>query len=282
MIVSSLKRSGGRANDHLRPLKASFDVFGYTAGSILFEIGNTKVLCSVTMQPSVPPFLKGKGTGWLSAEYSMLPTATTIRTQRESTTMKKNGRSVEISRLISRALRSVIALDKLGERTITIDCDVLQADGGTRTACITGAYFALEHALNYWVSIKQVSPLVLKDSIVAVSAGIFQGVAVLDPDFAEDSAIDSDFNFVITKSDAIIEVQGTAEKQPVTWDQFEQLKNLALSGSHQLFDYFATLNRGPQSLITPIQIDDIPLNIKEKPARKNQAAPMFSLMNRTS
>lgn len=279
MTISSIKRSGGRANDHLRPLKASFDVFGYTAGSILFELGNTKVLCSVTIQPSVPPFLKGKGSGWLTAEYSMLPTATTIRTQRESTTMKKNGRNVEISRLIGRALRSVVALDKLGERTITIDCDVLQADGGTRTACITGAYFALEHALNYWVSIKQVSPLVLKDSIVAISAGIFQGTAILDPDFAEDSEIDSDFNFVITKSDAIIEVQGTAEKQPVSWDQFEQLKNLAVAGSHQLFAYFATLNRGPQSLSSVAEVET---SNKDKNSRKNQTAPMFSLMNRIS
>ena len=276
-----IQRNGGRAYGHLRPLKASFDVFGYTAGSILFELGNTKVLCSVTMQPGVPPFLKGTGTGWLTAEYAMLPTATTVRTQRESTTMKKNGRSVEISRLISRALRSVIALDKIGERTITIDCDVLQADGGTRTACITGAYFALEHAVTYWVATKQLPVAVLKDAIVAVSAGVYQGVALLDPDFAEDSEIDSDFNFVITRSEAIIEVQGTAEKQPVTWDQFEQLKNLALAGARDLFAYFEKQGRGSQ-VISSAESSVTEALLPEKKTGKKQTAPMFSLMNRLS
>jgi len=278
-MQNSLKRSDGRANGHLRSLKASFDIFGYTAGSILFELGNTKVLCSVTMQPGVPPFLKGTGTGWLTAEYSMLPTATSIRTQRESTTMKKNGRSVEISRLISRALRSVISLDKLGERTITIDCDVLQADGGTRTACITGAYFALEHSVNYWVSTQQLPPSILKDSIVAVSAGIFQGESILDPDFSEDSAIDSDFNFVINKSDAIIEVQGTAEKKPVSWDQFEQLKNLAICGAHQLFTFFEQQNIAQKSPVAPAVVQSEPVS-NNKQGKKNKDAPMFSLMNR--
>jgi len=271
-------RKDGRENGHLRSLKASFDVFGYTAGSILFEVGNTKVLCSVTMQPGVPPFLKGTGTGWLTAEYAMLPTATNIRTQRESSTMKKNGRSVEISRIISRALRSVIDLPQLGERTITIDCDVLQADGGTRTACITGSYFALEHAVNYWVKTKQLPSSILKDSIVAISAGIYQGTAILDPDFAEDSEIDSDFNFVINKENAIIEVQGTAEKQPVSWDQFEQLKNLALSGAHQLFQFFVSQNISGKTSITPAIVDTQEMS-KDK-QKKNQSASMFSLANR--
>jgi ribonuclease PH len=237
-MIDSFVRHDGRRADQLRTLKVQFDVFGYAASSMLFELGNTKVLCAVTLQQGVPPFLKGSNTGWLNAEYSMLPTSTTVRTQRESSTQKKNGRNTEISRLISRALRSVVDLSRIGERTIMIDCDVLQADAGTRTACITASYFALVYAIERWFAAKEIPDFVLKGSIAAISAGVYQGRVVLDPDFAEDGDIDADFNFVITQEGDIIEVQGTAEKNPVTWQQFNQLRELALLGVNQLFTFF--------------------------------------------
>ncbi|MCX5921963.1 MAG: ribonuclease PH [Candidatus Dependentiae bacterium] len=283
-MQNSVRRLGGRANDHLRSLKVSYNVFGAKAGSVLFELGNTKVLCSVTMQPGVPHFLKGTGTGWLTAEYAMLPTATAVRTQRESSAAKQNGRSVEISRLIGRALRSIIALDKLGERTLLIDCDVLQADGGTRTACITGAYFALEDAMKYWLSTKQLQQSILKDSIVAVSAGILQGHPILDLDYSEDSVIEADFNFVLTRSNALIEVQGTAEQQPVSWEHFDQLRLLAISGAEQLFAFFDA--QQPSMTFVPSKVADDavpPIVIGHKSEQKKQrdGTPMFSLANRT-
>jgi ribonuclease PH len=283
MMQNSSKRPNGRLNDQVRPLKISYNSFGYATSSVLFEVGDTKVLCSVSMQQGVPSFLKGSGSGWLNAEYAMLPTATTVRTQRESTTNKKNGRAVEISRLIGRALRSVVDLSALGERTITIDCDVLQADGGTRTACISASYVALEHAVAQWVASKQLPRSILTDAIASISAGVSQGVVILDPDFAEDSTIDSDFNFVVTKSGALIEVQGTAEKHPVSWDQFDQLKAVALKGAADLFSFFAQ-NSAPEVVIKPqtSKIESMPQ--KNSPSHNNQnkaqKSSMFSLANR--
>lgn len=285
MMQNNSQRPNGRLNDQVRPLKISYNPFGYAASSVLFEIGHTKVLCSVTLQQGVPPFLKGSGTGWLNAEYAMLPTATTVRTQRESTTNKKNGRAIEISRLIGRALRSVVDLSALGERTITVDCDVLQADGGTRTACISASYVALEHAISQWVADRQLPRSILIDAIASISAGVSKGVVILDPDFAEDSAIDSDFNFVLTKSGALIEVQGTAEKYPVSWDQFDQLKVVALKGAHDLFSFFAQ-NPGPQ-ITTHLQTQKIGVSAHKNQGQQrnqntqaNQKASMFSLASR--
>lgn len=277
-MQKSLIRPSGRAYNDLRPLKVTFDVFGYSASSVLFEMGETKVLCAVTLQQGVPPFLKGSSTGWLNAEYSMLPTSTTIRTQREASTMKKNGRSVEISRLISRSLRSIVDLSLLGERTITIDCDVLQADGGTRTACITASYAALELAVARWVAHKEIPVSILKDGIAAISAGIYEGHALIDPDFAEDSAIDADFNFVLTKSGNVIEVQGTAEKAPISWEQFEQLRVLALAGSQKLFAYFQAQEK-PVMSSNAFQATQQTQNTGKN--KKNNGAPLFSLMNRS-
>lgn len=286
----SLLRPGGRAYDQLRPLKVSYDVFGYTASSILFEMGNTKVLCSVTMQPGIPPFLKGTNTGWLTAEYAMLPTATTVRTQRETSTSKRNGRSVEISRLIGRALRSVVALEKLGERSIMIDCDVLQADGGTRTACITGSYFALEHAVNSWLATKQLAEPILTDAIAAISAGVLRGQAILDPDFSEDSEIEADFNFVMTRSGKLIEVQGTAEKQPILWENFDQIKNLATYGIENLFSFFENANvetnQAQRSHAENAQTSGKNVSRQDSEnlqhGHKKPGAPLFSLMNRSN
>jgi ribonuclease PH len=276
-MIDSLARSGGRSEAQLRPLKVTYDIFGYASSSVLFELGNTKVLCAVTMQQGVPPFLKGSGTGWLTAEYAMLPTATTVRIQRDGSSNKKNGRGIEISRLISRALRSVVDLSKMGERTIMIDCDVLQADGGTRTACITAAYFALVHAVERWIAAKELSETFIIDAIASVSAGVYNGIPILDPDFAEDSNIDADFNFVITKSGDIIEIQGTAEKKPVSWKQFESLRVLSLQGVNQLFEFF----QAQKPVVIPAKMAADPRKQHQTQQHKKQTNnSLFSLGNR--
>lgn len=278
-MQNNSRRPNGRLNDQIRPLKVSYNVFGYATSSILFEIGNTKVLCAVNLQSGVPPFLKGSNSGWLNAEYAMLPTATATRTQRESTANKANGRSVEISRLIGRTLRSIVDLSALGERTITVDCDVLQADGGTRTACITAACVALRHAATQWLATKQIPRHILNDEIAAISAGISNGIPILDPDYAEDSTIDSDFNFILTKSGALIEVQGTAEKSPVSWEHFDQLRAMALKGTAQLFTFFAH-NQAPA--VAPHSLPE--QNAKNNGAKSardtQQKNSLFSLANR--
>lgn len=227
-----------RAPDELRNLKVTYDVFSYASGSVLFEVGKTKVLCAVTLQNGVPHFLRGKHRGWLTAEYSLLPASTPIRTVREVTANKRNGRTIEISRLVGRSLRSVCNLQALGEQTIFVDCDVLQADGGTRTACITGAYLALKAAQTIWLARRQIMQPFLKDELVAVSVGISKKHAFLDMDFAEDNIIDADFNFVLTRSGGVVEVQGSAEKEPLSWDEFECLRQYALKGASDIFEFF--------------------------------------------
>ena len=228
-------RADRRKVDQLRSVHIEYGVCGNADASVLFCMGNTKVLCTIVLQDGVPPFLRGKKEGWLTAEYSMLPASTHTRTVREAAVMKRSSRSLEISRLIGRSLRSVVDLTLLGERTIYIDCDVIQADGGTRTAAITGTYCALLHAVqNRWQHFLKKE--FLKDSIAAVSVGWKEGVGLLDLDFEEDSSIDADFNFVITGSGRIIEVQGTAEKVPLTWDAVAQMYGLASVGVRQLFE----------------------------------------------
>ena len=204
----------------------------------LFEMGNTKVLCSVTLQQGVPHFLRGKKTGWLTAEYSLLPASTPIRTVREVTANKRSGRTIEISRLIGRSLRSVVNLDALGEQTIFMDCDVLQADGGTRTACITSAYLALRAAQANWAQDGLLHGKLLIDELAAVSVGITEGLPLLDLDFVEDSATEADFNFVLTRSGRLIEIQGSAERFPLTWTQYDEMKVLALKGVAELFAFY--------------------------------------------
>lgn len=231
-------RHENRGAGDLRPLKVTYDIFAYAAGSVLFEQGKTKVLCSVTLQNGVPHFLRGKRRGWLTAEYSLLPASTPIRTVREVTANKRNGRTIEISRLIGRALRSVVNLQALGEQTIFIDCDVLQADGGTRTACITGAYLALKAAQTVWKARGIIPYTFLTDELVAVAVGMNGQGAFLDMDFAEDSAIDADFNFVLTRSGGLVEVQGSAERGPLDWNEFEQLRQFALKGASDVFEFF--------------------------------------------
>ncbi len=206
----------------------------HAEGSCLIKFGHTHVLCTASLEERVPQWLKNQGRGWVTAEYGMLPRSTGERTRRESTVGYQSGRTQEIQRLIGRALRSVVDLTKLGERQITIDCDVLQADGGTRTAAITGAWVALHDCIQWMRARDMVPDGVLKDQVAAVSAGLYQGTPVLDLDYAEDSEADADANFVMTGSGGIVEIQGTAEKEPFSQEQFEQLMALARKGIKEL------------------------------------------------
>ncbi|PKN11818.1 MAG: ribonuclease PH [Deltaproteobacteria bacterium HGW-Deltaproteobacteria-4] len=227
-------RNDGRQDQQLRPIILTRHFTRYAEGSVLVEFGATKVLCNATIEESVPPFLRGKGQGWVTAEYSMLPRATHTRSPRESTKGKVGGRTHEIQRLIGRSLRAVIDLSALGERSIQIDCDVLQADGGTRTAAITGAWVALADALNGLVAQGKLKTSPLRDTVAAVSVGIVGGVPMLDLCYEEDSRADVDMNVVVTGDGRFVEVQGTAEAEPFTGAELDLLRDLALQGCAQL------------------------------------------------
>lgn len=230
-------RPSARANNQLREVKITRNYTKHAEGSVLIEFGDTKVICTASVEESVPPFLKGKGQGWVTAEYSMLPRATNTRNKRESAQGKPNARSQEIQRLIGRSLRSVVDLSLLGERQIIIDCDVIQADGGTRTASITGAYVALSDAVHGLISAGKISSSPLTDGLAAISVGVYQGDAVLDLDYAEDSNCDTDMNVVMTASGGIVEIQGTAEQEPFSRQELNKLLDLAESGIKQLITY---------------------------------------------
>lgn len=206
----------------------------HAEGSCLIKFGNTHVLCMASLEERVPPWLKGQGRGWVTAEYAMLPRATSTRTRREVTTGHASGRTQEIQRLIGRSLRAVVDLGKLGERQISVDCDVIQADGGTRTAAITGAWVALYDCIQ-WMKVRDmVRDDVLRDHVAAVSCGLYKGNAVLDLDYAEDSDADADSNFVMTGAGGIVEVQGTAETTAFTQEQFDELMGLSRKGISEL------------------------------------------------
>ena len=237
-MFSRNSRSGKREQNELRPLKIEYDVYSYSPGSVLLEMGGTKILCSITLQSSVPHFLRGKRKGWLTAEYALLPAATPIRTVREVSANKRNGRTIEISRLIGRSLRAISNLSVLGENTIFIDCDVLQADGGTRSACIIASYLALKAAQQKLLSEGNIDVPILTDEIASVSVGVGPYGILLDMDFTEDSSIYADYNFVVTRSGKIIEIQGTAEHNPITWNDFEEMKHIALKGSEDVFEFY--------------------------------------------
>jgi ribonuclease PH len=222
--------------DALREVKITRNYLGYAEGSVLIEFGATKVICSASVEENVPPFLRGKGTGWVTAEYSMLPRATHTRSQRESARGKVGGRTHEIQRLIGRSLRAVMDLTLLGERSILIDCDVIQADGGTRTASITGAYVALVDALRLLASRGTIATLPLREAVAAVSVGIVRGLPVLDLNYEEDSAAEVDMNFVMTSSNRFVEVQGTAEGKPFTIQEMDIMRSMAMSGIARLFE----------------------------------------------
>jgi ribonuclease PH len=229
-IGGGMYRADGRRPGQLRPVRFSLGVQKWAEGSCIVEMGDTRVLCAATVEERIPPHLRGKGTGWVTAEYNMLPRATAERTQREVVKGRQGGRTMEIQRLIGRALRGVIDTAKLGERTVTIDCDVLQADGGTRTASITGGYVALALALR---GIGAEGALVAQ--IAAVSVGIVDGIALLDLDYSEDSRAEVDFNVVATDGGNYVELQGTAEGKPFDRASMDRLLALADDGMRQLF-----------------------------------------------
>ncbi len=227
-------RPSGRAADELRPIVLEPGFAKYAEGSCMARFGETHVLCAVTVEDRVPPFLKNSGTGWVTAEYGMLPRSTHSRTAREAARGRQGGRTMEIQRLIGRSLRAVIDLKALGERQLRVDCDVIQADGGTRTAAITGAWVALRVAIDGLIADKRLKSDPLTDSVAAVSCGIFEGTAVLDLDYPEDSAAQADANFVLTGSGGIVEIQGTAETEPFSRDSFAEMMRLAESGIARL------------------------------------------------
>lgn len=257
-------RPHGRLSNQRRVMSVQHNVFGYAPSSVLLTVGNTKVLCSVTMQNGVPPFLRGKGAGWLTAEYAMLPTATQERSAREIIQMSRSGRSSEISRFISRVLRTIVDLRALGERTIIVDCDILQADGGTRAASITAASIALSYAQQTWLANRSIHAAFLTDAVAAISVGVLDGQVLLDPDYAEDAMLQADFNIVLTQSGNLIELQGGAEKQSIDWKLFDAVLAVARTGISQVF---AQIHNSA----------DHDTSISIKPIH---GAPLFSLQNR--
>ena len=229
-----MNRPSQRQARDLRPITITRSYTKHAEGSVLIAFGDTKVLCTASILEKVPPHQKGSGEGWVTAEYGMLPRSTHTRSDREAARGKQSGRTQEIQRLIGRAMRSVFDLKLLGERTIHLDCDVLQADGGTRTAAITGAYVAARDAVNYLLNQKLIASDPIIDSVAAISVGIYQGVPVLDLDYAEDSECDTDMNVVMTGRGGMIEVQGTAEGAPFSRTELEALLNLAQAGIEEL------------------------------------------------
>ena len=227
-------RPSGRRPDELRTVRITRGFTRHAEGSVLVEFGETRVLCTASVEEKVPPFLKGRGQGWVTAEYGMLPRATNTRTQREAAAGKQSGRTQEIQRLIGRSLRAVVDMAAVGERTVQIDCDVLQADGGTRTASITGAFVALHDALRLLQDRGQLQAWPLRDFVAAVSVGVYQGAPVLDLDYAEDSACETDMNIVMTGSGGIVELQGTAEGKPFTRTELDAMVDLGRTGIAQL------------------------------------------------
>jgi ribonuclease PH len=227
-------RRDGRKSDELRPVKITRSYIKRAEGSVLIEVGDTKVICTASVENRVPPFLRNMNQGWVTAEYGMLPRSTDTRMQRDASKGKVSGRTQEIQRLIGRSLRSVVDLTKIGERTIWIDCDVIQADGGTRTASITGACIALFDALTYMRKHKYINSMPLKDFLAATSVGIVNGKVLLDLNYSEDSKADVDMNVVMTGSGKFVEIQGTAEEEPFDAEQMQHMLGYAQKGIQEL------------------------------------------------
>ena len=227
-------RPSGRALDEKRAIRLETGFSKYAEGSCMARFGDTHVLCTASVEEKVPPFLRNSGSGWITAEYGMLPRSTHERSSREAARGKQSGRTQEIQRLVGRSLRAVADLKAMGERQVRIDCDVIQADGGTRTAAITGSYVALHLAFQGLVKAGKLTSVPLVDQVAAISCGLYEGMAVLDLDYAEDSNAQADANFVLTASGGIVEVQGTAEERPFSREQFETLLRLAEKGVGEL------------------------------------------------
>ena len=234
MNTTPFARSGGRALDQLRPIRITRHYTMHAEGAVLIEFGNTRVLCTASVEEKVPPHKRGSGEGWVTAEYGMLPRSTHTRSDREAARGKQGGRTLEIQRLIGRSLRACVDRGALGERTITLDCDVLQADGGTRTAAITGAYVALVDAVRWLQKRRDISKDPIHGAVAAVSVGVYRGVPVLDLDYAEDSDCDTDMNVVMNDGGGFIELQGTAEGHAFRRDELDALLGLAESGIAEL------------------------------------------------
>ncbi|MDH5481086.1 MAG: ribonuclease PH [Nitrosomonas sp.] len=229
-----MARSNNRNSDQIRPVSITRQYTKHAEGSVLIACGDTKVICTASVSERVPPFLKGQGQGWLTAEYGMLPCSTNERMQREAARGKQSGRTMEIQRLIGRSLRAVVDLKKLGERTIQIDCDVIQADGGTRTASITGAFVALHDAIESLIYRQLIETTPILDYVAAISVGVYKGEPVLDLDYIEDSSCDTDMNVVMTGSQGIVEVQGTAEGVSFSRQELDAMMDLAQKGIQEL------------------------------------------------
>ena len=230
-------RSDGRALDELRTVSITRDFTCHAEGSVLIEFGKTKVICNASIEAGVPSFLRGKDTGWITAEYGMLPRSTGSRMQREAAQRKQGGRTMELQRLIGRSLRSIIDMDLLGENTVVVDCDVIQADGGTRTASITGGCLALNDAINKALTDGLITKNPIKEMIASVSVGIHDGNALLDLNYSEDSTAETDMNVVMDDKNNFIEIQGTSEKRPFTYQELESMLVLAKKGITELFKY---------------------------------------------
>lgn len=233
-MSSASNRPSARANNQLRTVEIIRNYTKHAEGSVLVKFGDTHVLCTASVEERVPGFLKGQGQGWVTAEYGMLPRSTGSRMQREAARGKQSGRTQEIQRLIGRSLRAVINLEKLGERTIHFDCDVIQADGGTRTASITGAYVAMHDAITYLLEKELITESPLTNAVAAISVGVYKGSPVLDLDYIEDSDCDTDMNFVMTSDGGFVEIQGTAEGEPFSRDTMNAMTDLADHGIQQL------------------------------------------------
>lgn len=229
-------RPSGRTNGQIRPVTITRQFTAHAEGSVLIEFGETKVICTATVEEGVPRFLKGQGKGWVTAEYGMLPRSTHTRMRREAASGKQSGRTLEISRLIARSLRAAVDLKALGENMITIDCDVIQADGGTRTASITGACVALVDAINYMRAKNIINVNPMKHMIAAISVGIYKGEPISDLEYLEDSEAETDMNVVMTDTGKLIEVQGTAEEEPFSFDEMQEMMMLAKHSINELLD----------------------------------------------
>ena len=229
-------RPSGRTTSQIRPVTITRNFTAHAEGSVLIEIGDTKVLCTATVESGVPRFMKGQGKGWINAEYGMLPRSTHTRNQREAARGKQTGRTMEIQRLIARSLRAAVDLKVLGENTITIDCDVIQADGGTRTASITGACVALVDAINYMLKKNMVKANPLKHLIAAISVGVYKGTPIADLEYVEDAEAETDMNVVMTEDGRLIEVQGTAEEEPFSFDEMQEMMGLAKHAIKELIE----------------------------------------------
>ena len=229
-----MKRPSGRKYDELRKIEIDLGISKHAEGSCLIKFGDTHVLCTASVENRVPPWLRNSGSGWVTAEYGMLPRSTGDRMRREASVGKQSGRTQEIQRLIGRSLRSVIDLDQLGENQISIDCDVIQADGGTRTASISGAFIALKHSVNFLMESNEIKKDPIREYLGADSCGIYRGKPILDLDYKEDSEAEADANFVITEKNKIIEIQATAEQYPFSEKKFSELMDLAKNGIEEI------------------------------------------------